>query len=70
MKHPNRNSFLETDAGLILKVLLLAAVLSVAIKYVGPSLAIPATPTNALIAVFLPALLMGLALAWRSWQQH
>lgn len=65
-----KNRFLETEPGLVLKVLVLSSVLSVAIKYLGPSLPIPATNTTALIITLLPALGMGLALAWRAWQQR
>ncbi|HEY9847773.1 MAG TPA: hypothetical protein V6D03_16445 [Candidatus Caenarcaniphilales bacterium] len=64
-----QDHFAETSLGLILKVLAFSALFSVLIKFVGPSLAIPATTTNALIAVFLPPFLMGLVLVWRSWQQ-
>jgi membrane protein implicated in regulation of membrane protease activity len=35
------------------------------IKYIGPSLSIPATPTNALIIVLLPTIVMAIALVWR-----
>ncbi|NJO40314.1 MAG: hypothetical protein HC769_01880 [Cyanobacteria bacterium CRU_2_1] len=49
----------------ILKVLLLSAAIAVVIRYVAPSLAIPATLTNTLIAVFLPTVIMAIALGWR-----
>ncbi|WP_448270164.1 hypothetical protein [Nostoc sp. DSM 114159] len=56
---------MENQLGLILKLLLLSALLSVLIKYAGPSLAIPATATNALIIVFLPVAIVAIALLWR-----
>jgi len=49
----------------VLKLLLLSALLSILIKYVGPSLSIPATATNALIIVLLPIAIMAIALLWR-----
>ena len=54
------------QAGFILKVLLISAGLSVLIKYGGPNLSIPATPTNTLIAVFLPTLIMAIGLWGRT----
>jgi hypothetical protein len=54
--------------GLVIKVFALSLVLSIAIKYGGAALPIPATATSALLGVWLPALLMALVLAWR-WQQ-
>ncbi|PHM09536.1 hypothetical protein [Nostoc sp. 'Peltigera malacea cyanobiont' DB3992] len=56
---------MENQLGLILKLLLLSALLSVLIKYAGPSLPIPATATNALIIVFLPIAIIAIALLWR-----
>jgi hypothetical protein len=54
---------------LILKLLLISAALSVAIKYLAPSLHIPATSTNALIAILLPSLVMAILLLWRGQQR-
>ncbi|QLE46875.1 hypothetical protein FD724_01000 [Nostoc sp. C057] len=51
--------------GFVLKLLLLSALLSLLIKYVGPSLSIPATGTNALIIVLLPIVIIAIALLWR-----
>jgi hypothetical protein len=48
------------QTGFIFKVLLISAGLSILIKYGGPILSIPATPTNALLLVLVPTLL------WRS----
>ena len=50
----------------ILKVLMLSAGISVLIKYGCPVLSIPATPAIALTLVFLPTLLVAIALWWRS----
>ncbi|MEH1941804.1 MAG: hypothetical protein V7L01_16515 [Nostoc sp.] len=56
---------MENQLGLVLKLLLLSAFLSVLIKYAAPSLLIPATATNALIIIFLPIAIMAIALLWR-----
>ncbi|HEY9876746.1 MAG TPA: hypothetical protein V6D12_25200 [Candidatus Obscuribacterales bacterium] len=54
----------------ILKVLLISGGLSVLIKYAGPILYIPATSINALIAVFVPTLILAIALLWRAYTQR
>lgn len=56
---------MEDKLSFILKVLFLSAGLSFIIKYLTPQLNIPATATNALVAVILPTLLITVALAWR-----
>jgi hypothetical protein len=56
---------MEYQLGIVLKLLLLSALLSLLIKYVGPSLLIPATATNALIIVLLPIVIIAIALLWR-----
>ncbi|MEH2178427.1 hypothetical protein [Nostoc sp.] len=56
---------MENQLGLILKLLLLSALLSVLIKYAGPSLPIPPTASNALIIVLLPIVIVAIALLWR-----
>ncbi|WP_017651749.1 hypothetical protein [Fortiea contorta] len=56
---------MENQLGLVLKVFLLSAVLSLLIKYAAPSLAIPGTDTNALIMVLLPNIILAIALLWR-----
>lgn len=61
---------LNNRFGFILKVLLLSGVIAVVIKYLAPSLAVAATPTNALVAVFLPTVLMAIVLGWRAWQMR
>lgn len=58
-------TFMENQLGFVLKLLLLSALLSVLIKYAGPSLSIPATATNALIIVLLPIVIIAIALLWR-----
>ncbi len=50
----------------ILKVLVISAGLSVLIKYAGPALPVGATSINALILVFMPSLILAIALWWRS----
>ena len=54
-----------TQTAFILKILIPSTLLSVLIKYAGPSLAIPETATNVLIAVLLPSLIMASILLWR-----
>ncbi|MBD3884402.1 hypothetical protein IFO70_21910 [Phormidium tenue FACHB-886] len=56
---------MNDQASLVLKVLLFSALISIAIKYVAPSLAISATNLNALIAVLLPSGVMAIVLSWR-----
>ncbi|MBN3949671.1 MAG: hypothetical protein HWQ38_25675 [Nostoc sp. NMS7] len=56
---------MENQLGLVLKLLLLSALLSVLIKYAAPSLSIPATANNALIIILLPIVIIAIALLWR-----
>jgi hypothetical protein len=58
------------DAGFILKVLILSAIISVSIKYGGPSLAIAPSVTNALILVFSPTLIVAMLLGTRLWRSR
>ena len=53
------------QAGFILKLLILSVGLSILIKYGGPSLSISGTPTNVLTIVFVPSLVMAIALGTR-----
>ncbi|MGD1712458.1 hypothetical protein [Dapis sp. BLCC M172] len=53
----------------ILKVLILSAGLSLLIKYGGPYLSISSTAINALIAVLMPPIFIGILLGWRLLQQ-
>jgi hypothetical protein len=50
---------------LIFKLLMLSTLLSIAIKYLAPSLQIPTTHFNALIAILLPSLIMAALLTWQ-----
>ncbi|MEH2360717.1 hypothetical protein [Nostoc sp.] len=61
---------MENQLGLVLKLLLLSALLSLLIKYAAPSLSIPATATNALIIILLPIVIMAIALLWRFQAQN
>lgn len=61
---------LKKQSGFILEVLLLSTVLSFLIKYGASTLSIPVTPTIALAIVFMPTLVMAIALFWRSLQAH
>ncbi|GET40226.1 hypothetical protein [Microseira wollei] len=60
---------MENQTGFIFKVLVISAGLSVLIKYAGPALEVGATPVNALILVFVPTLIVAIALWWRAQQQ-
>ena len=53
----------------IIKVLILSGGLSLLIKYGGPYLSIPSTAINALIAVLIPPIVVGILLGWRLLQQ-
>lgn len=56
-----------TQANFILKVLILSAGISVAIKYGGSSLPVAGTALNATIAVLTPSIVVAIALLWRAW---
>ncbi len=56
---------MDSNIGFVSKVLLLSTVLSVAIKYGGPFLAIAPGTINVAIAVILPALIMVIILGGR-----
>ncbi|MEG5139352.1 hypothetical protein QUB52_20100 [Microcoleus sp. A6-C6] len=60
---------MNTKISPILKVFCFSATLSLAIKYAGPSLSIPSTNLNALIAVLSPSIILAAILGWRAWQQ-
>jgi hypothetical protein len=53
------------QTGFIFKVLVISTGLSILIKYGGPSLFIPPTLTNLLIVVFMPTVVMAIALGGR-----
>lgn len=53
------------QAGFILKVLVISAGLSILIKYSGPLINIPLTSINVLSIVFVPTLVMAIALGTR-----
>ncbi|BAZ50263.1 hypothetical protein NIES4103_28790 [Nostoc sp. NIES-4103] len=56
---------MENQLGFVMKLLVLSAVLSLLIKYIGPSFLIPATATNALLIILMPNVIMAIALLWR-----
>lgn len=56
---------MQNQFNFIVKLLVLSALLSVLIKYALPSVPMPATTMNALILVFLPTVVMAIALLWR-----
>ncbi|AFY76145.1 hypothetical protein Ple7327_0715 [Pleurocapsa sp. PCC 7327] len=57
---------MNSQIGFIVKVLILAIALSVAIKYGGQALAIAPTPTNVLLGILLLPALVAVALGWRA----
>jgi hypothetical protein len=59
-----------TQANFIFKVLILSAGISWGIKYGGPSLLIPATSVNGLIAVLTPTFVLAIALLGRAWKHQ
>ena len=56
---------MSTQAGFILKILLLSTGISLIIKYGGEYLLLKPTTTIALFIVLLPSLVIGLILGWR-----
>ena len=68
-KAPMNSSEKLKQAEFILKVLVISVGLSILIKYVGPVLSIPATANNALMLVFVPTLMVLLALWLRTFPQ-
>jgi len=52
--------------GFIIKVFGLSTLISIAIKYGAPYLAISETNATAIAVVLLPSILMAIALGWRS----
>jgi membrane protein implicated in regulation of membrane protease activity len=61
---------MENKTEFILKVFILSAILSAIIKYVCPYFNVPAASEIALIVVFLPSILLAIALWWRYQQQQ
>lgn len=57
----------NSNLNLILKVTIASAFLSVLIKYGGPLLPIAATPTNVLVVVLSPTVIVAGLLGWRLW---
>lgn len=51
--------------GFILKVLVVSTGLAAAIKYLGPTVAIPTTPLIVLTIVLMPTAIVAVALLWR-----
>lgn len=59
---------MNDSLNLVLKVLIASTLISIAIKYGGPFLPIPATSAVALGIVLLPTVIMAIALTYRSSQ--
>jgi anaerobic C4-dicarboxylate transporter len=55
-----------SQIGFIIKVFIVSAIVSVAIVYVGPMLAIAPTQFNALLAIIIPIPILVVALLWRA----
>ena len=56
---------MENQTGFVVKVFVVSAMLSLLIRYIGPSLGIGGTTTNILIMVLSPSLIIAIALLWR-----
>ena len=56
---------MNTQAGFILKILLLSTVISIAIKYGGQLILLKQTTSWALITVFSPSIIIALILGWQ-----
>lgn len=56
---------MNSNLGLILKVIMASLSIAIAIKYWGPQLSVPATGSIALTAVLLPTIIVAIALGWR-----
>lgn len=61
---------MDSNTGFIFKVVIASTVVSIAIKYGGPELPIPATKAIALVAVFTPAAIASGILSWRAYFQR
>ncbi|HLO51058.1 MAG TPA: hypothetical protein VK211_21775 [Kamptonema sp.] len=57
---------MNSNTGFILKVVLISAALSLAIKYGGPILSIPSSNAIALIAVLTPSIILATLLSWKA----
>lgn len=64
-QHVEEDRFWSSDGIWVLKLILLSVLISAGIKTLGPDLALP--PTNAVILalVFLPTVVLTVALLWR-----
>jgi predicted membrane chloride channel (bestrophin family) len=58
---------MSNQIGLLLKMLLPSVAISIAIKYLSNSLAPVPTTLNVTIAVFLPSVVLAIALGIRGW---
>jgi len=61
---------LKDQLGFVAKVLGLALLVAIALKTLGPRLAIPATSTVSLAIVLTPAIVMGGILGWQWWTSN
>lgn len=57
---------MNSNTVFILKILIISLAVSIAIKYGGPTLSIPATNVSAVIGVFFPTIVIAIALLWRA----
>jgi hypothetical protein len=61
---------MESNVSFLAKVVLVSALISVAIKLLGPMVPIAASPRTAWLLVLLPSGVMATLLGWRAWQQR
>jgi hypothetical protein len=61
---------MDGNLGFILKVFLASTFIAIAIKFIGPTLAIAPTTGNVLITLFSPIVALAIALGWRAQQQR
>lgn len=57
---------MDSQLSFIIKLVILSTIISVIIKYVAPSLPIPATSVNGLIGILAPTVILAIALVGRA----
>ena len=66
----NEQIFMDNQTRFIVKVLILATIISVLIKYGGSLLSIAPTQSNILVAITLPSFIMAVVFWWRTTQNN
>ncbi|MEP0870999.1 hypothetical protein NDA01_14415 [Trichocoleus desertorum AS-A10] len=59
-----------TNLGFVVKVMMISALVAIAIRFVGRTLVVQATPETVLFVVLFPSFALAMALGWRAWQQR